>query len=238
MRLQKWKKNILSIFFLVFMICLVFVCKPCKALETEEKPVKKIILIDPGHGGRDGGAVSKNGVVEKGINLSIGLKLKDKLISQGYTAFMTRETDIGLYDENAKNKKKQDLANRNKMKRDTKCDMFISIHLNMYPKPQYKGAQIWYTNNEESKKFAHIMQENMKKDLNSNNNRVEKPGWKEYRVLEGDETIPSIIVECGFLSNPEDEQKLKTSQYQDKVVESISKSINEYYNIANKVNEN
>lgn len=212
------------------MVCLIFDYKPAAALQVEKNVVKKIILIDPGHGGIDGGAVSKSGTVEKNINLNIGLKLQDKLKANGYEVFLTRDTDKGLYEEKGRirDKKKQDLAARNKMKEETKCDLFISIHLNMFSQQQYKGAQIWYSRNEESKRIAHIIQDNMRKDLDPNNNRVEKPGLNQYRVLRGDD-IPSLIVECGFLSNAEDESKLKTSEYQDNIAESLTKSINEYY---------
>ncbi|MDP4177646.1 MAG: N-acetylmuramoyl-L-alanine amidase CwlD [Bacillota bacterium] len=223
------RKLLINVLYLIVLICLVFQFNSIFAFGMEENKTSKIILLDPGHGGRDGGAVSKNGTVEKDINLKIGLKLRDKLKAQGYTVFMTRETDKGLYDEDAKNKKKQDLANRNKMKRDVNCNMFVSIHLNMFPKQKYKGGQIWYTENEDSRKLAHIMQDKINKELYLNDNRVEKPGSKQYRVLEGDEIIPSVIVECGFLSNYEDEKKLKTSEYQDKVAEVLCKAIDEFY---------
>jgi N-acetylmuramoyl-L-alanine amidase len=191
----------------------------------------KIILIDPGHGGSDGGAVSRSGVMEKDINLKIGLMLKDKLIKDGYKVVMTREEDIGLYKDDGRIRKKkiEDLSNRCKMKKDFNCDMFISIHLNIFPESKYYGAQVWYSRNKDSQRFANIIQGNFKKDLDSSNNRQEKPALDSYKVLRCNDDMPSVIIECGFLSNINEEEKLKNGEYQSKIVDSIEKSINSYY---------
>jgi N-acetylmuramoyl-L-alanine amidase len=143
---------------------------------------KKIILIDPGHGGIDGGAESKSGTIEKNINLSISLKLKKILEKNNFKVIMTREEDKGLYTENGtiRKKKHEDLENRCKIKQESHCDMFVSIHLNMFPQSKYYGAQVWYSNSEESKKLAHIIQENLKEDLQGNNKRIEKPAKGQY----------------------------------------------------------
>lgn len=190
----------------------------------------KLILIDPGHGGLDGGAVSISGIVEKHINLSLSLKVKDRLKKLGYQVVMTREEDKGLYTGNKdiNTMKREDLNNRCKMKRDTNCDLFISIHQNYFEQRSCKGAQVWYSTNDESKKFAHILQENLKKDLGSNN-REEKEAMNTYKILRCYTNIPSVIVECGFLTNPEEEKKLVTKEYQDKIADSIVRSIVEYY---------
>lgn len=190
-----------------------------------------IILIDPGHGGIDGGATSPSGTMEKDINLKISLKLKDKLSKEGYKILMTREEDKGLYTDDGKIRKKkiEDLNNRCKMKKDTNCDLFISIHLNMFPQSQYHGAQVWYSKYKQSELLAKIIQKNLAKDLDPSNNRQEKPALDSYKVLRNNDTMPSVLVECGFLSNSAEEQKLKSEDYQDKIVESIAKSINIYY---------
>jgi len=191
---------------------------------------EKIILIDPGHGGIDGGAESKRGTIEKDINLSISLKLRDNLKKLGYTVLMTREEDKGLYTENGNmNKKKhEDLNNRCKIKRESNCDIFVSIHQNFFEQSYYSGAQVWYSKSEDSEKLAHIIQQNLRKDLDNKNKRVEKPG-NSYKVLRCYCSIPSVIVECGFLTNPQEEAKLIKDEYQHKVAESISKSIEEYF---------
>jgi N-acetylmuramoyl-L-alanine amidase len=194
------------------------------------------ILIDPGHGGMDGGAETKDGIIEKDINLKISMKLRDRLKKQGYKVFMTRNTDKGLYGSEGKIRKKkiEDLNNRVKLKKDTHCDMFVSIHLNMFPQSKYYGAQVWYSKNDESKKLARIVQNNLIQDLDRNNNRREKAASNLYKILRENDTMPSIIVECGFLSNYEEKQKLISDSYQEKIAASLSKSINEYYENLNK----
>ncbi|NLU06725.1 MAG: N-acetylmuramoyl-L-alanine amidase CwlD [Clostridiales bacterium] len=192
---------------------------------------KSIILLDPGHGGMDSGAVSKDGIMEKEINLKIGNKLKDKLSKKGYEVFMTRDGDNGLYTKEGRTRKKkiEDLNNRCKLKESTKCNMFISIHLNMFPQPKYHGAQVWYSKNENSKRLANILQNNLINDLDKNNNRKEKAALNSYKVLRCRDNVPSVLVECGFLSNTEEKNKLTSNDYQDKIAESIAKSVDDYY---------
>jgi N-acetylmuramoyl-L-alanine amidase len=192
---------------------------------------EKIILIDPGHGGIDGGASGKSGVLEKDINLIIGKKLKTLLEEKGYKVLISREEDKGLYtdDGTIRKKKIQDLENRLKMKKDTNCDMFISIHLNAFPQTQYYGAQVWYGDNAESKKLAQLLQSSLRENLDINNKRVQKPAGNSYRILRDNGTTAAVIVECGFLSNQEEEQKLRNNEYQEKIAESIVSSIKLYY---------
>jgi N-acetylmuramoyl-L-alanine amidase len=191
---------------------------------------KKLIVIDPGHGGFDGGGSSKTGVLEKGINLSISFKLREELQKQGYDVLMTREEDKLLYDDNDKSRtrKTQDLANRCKIKNDSNCDMFISIHLNIFPESKYYGAQVWYSKLEESRKLAIILQQNLKVDLNNGNKRVAKSGGNEFKVLNNG-NMPSVIIECGFLSNVEESEKLNTEEYQTLIAKTIANSVNKYY---------
>lgn len=200
------------------------------SIENSSK-TNKLILIDPGHGGIDGGAVSKRGTIEKNINLSIGLKFKEDLEKKGFKVIMTRDTDSGLYQNEGtvREKKVRDLNNRCKLKKDSHCDMFISIHLNMFPQRQYKGAQVWYSNNLESKNFSKIMQQTLINNLDNNNKRVEKPAKGAYKVLKCNDNIPSVIVECGFLSNPTEEENLKTEVYQQKIADSLSESVTIYF---------
>ena len=163
---------------------------------------KKIILIDPGHGGMDGGAVAKDGTLEKDINLDISKILKNQLKKEGYKVIMTREDDRGLYSEGKgkkiRRKKIEDLNKRCELKKTSNCDMFISIHLNMFEQSQYYGAQVWYSNNEDSKRFAHILQNNLREELDENNKRKEKAAKNNYKILRDNDEMPSVIVECGF----------------------------------------
>jgi N-acetylmuramoyl-L-alanine amidase len=191
----------------------------------------KKILIDAGHGGMDGGTSSKSGTVEKNINLSIAKKLKTNLQNLGYEVVMTREDDAGLYLNSGtiKSKYMEDLRNRCNLKQSSNCDMFVSIHLNYFTQSKYYGAQVWYSSFKDSALLAGIIQKNLKEDLDSRNKRVQKPAKNAYRILRENDTMPSVIVECGFISNLEEEQKLKSDEYQDKIADSISKSIGEYY---------
>lgn len=228
------RNNKLKFILIIVTILISFMCIFCRENKTEAvsdiKVPDKLILIDPGHGGMDGGAVSNNGIVEKNINLSISLKIRDKLKQSGYRVMMTRDTDRGLYTKsgNINVMKAEDLTNRCRMKRDSKSDLFISIHQNFFSQSSCQGAQIWYSKNRASSQFAHILQENMKKDL-GNNNREEKEARGEYKILRCYSNIPSVIVECGFLTNPREERKLITDEYQEKVSDSIVRSINEYF---------
>ncbi|MCY6371521.1 N-acetylmuramoyl-L-alanine amidase CwlD [Clostridium ganghwense] len=196
-----------------------------------EENKQKIILLDAGHGGIDGGAVSKNGTVEKDINLSISKKLKENLEKKGFKVIMTREDDIGLYSDKGRirDKKNEDLNNRCKMKKESNCDIFISIHLNMFEQSQYYGAQVWYSKNTDSTKLAHIIQQNLIKDLNNGNKRKEKCAKGAYKILRCYSEIPSVLVECGFLSNQQEEQKLKTDSYQQEIAISLANSIEEFF---------
>lgn len=191
-----------------------------------------LILIDPGHGGIDGGAISKSGTKESDINLFIGKMLKMKLEALGYKVILSREDDRELCSDRGtiRAKKLEDLKNRCKLKEECGCDMFVSIHLNKFPQEKYYGAQVWYSKNQESGKLAHIIQVNLKKDIQNGNKRVEKPALDGYKILRCHDVIPSVIVECGFISNNEEEKLLKTSEYQEKLADSLGNSIEEYFN--------
>lgn len=182
------------------------------------------ILIDPGHGGIDGGAKSIHGFLEKKINLEIGTKLKDSLEKKGYKVHMTRENDEAL-----SNKKKDDLWLRCKMKKDVGCDIFISIHQNTFPSSNSRGAQVWYASNSNSKELARHIQESIKTNVDSKNNREPKDAKNSYMILRDGHQGANLILECGFLSNPTDEQNLTSEAYQQKLVDSIILGIEKYY---------
>ena len=190
----------------------------------------KLILIDPGHGGIDGGAMSKRGTIEKHLNLNISLKVRNKLKALGYDVIMTRDEDKGLYTTrtNIYEMKKDDLNNRCIMKNNSNCDLFISIHQNFFEDTSCSGPQVWYSKNKKSCMFAHIVQQNLNSDLGYNK-RIEKSAGNAYKILRCYTDIPSVIVECGFLTNPKEEGKLKTDSYQERIADSIVRSIKEYY---------
>lgn len=201
------------------------------AAEGDKEASDKIVLIDPGHGGQDGGAKAKDGTIEKEINLKISQKLKAILDEKGFKVFLTRNEDKDLHknEGSVRNEKVQDLNERCKLKEDTNCQVFISIHLNSFPKESAYGPQVWYGDNEESKKIAEILQKNLLTDLEVKKLREAKPAKTHYKVLRNPGKRAEVIVECGFMTNGSDLRKLKKDDYQQKVAESISKSLEEYY---------
>ena len=207
------------------LICIFFfiLALPIRVLAEDEK-VQKVILIDAGHGGIDGGAKSKNGTIEKDINLAIALKLKKKLEDNGYKVYMTREDDSTV-----REKKREDLNKRVEMKKETECDIFISIHQNMFPQSKCYGAQVWYASNDKSKELADGIQEALKDNIKDNNKRIAKAAKEQYKILRDGYEGASIIIECGFLSNYEEEQKLKSDEHQDNIVEGIKSGLDKYF---------
>ena len=218
------KIKITSLIILLFII----VCVPIKAIAADNE---KIILIDPGHGGFDGGAKSKNGVIEKDINLQISMKLKESLEGKGYKVYLTRENDESLDSSGStiKEKKRIDLKKRREMKKETNCDIFISIHQNMFPQEKCYGAQVWHGSNNVSKTLADNIQNSIKESVNDNNKRVSKPARDAYLILRDDYKGASVLVECGFLSNMDEEKKLQTEEHQDLLVKGISLGIEKYF---------
>ena len=216
---------------LIILFTIVFTSIKVFAIEQE-----KIILIDPGHGGFDGGAKSKNGVIEKDINFQISLKLKEALENKGYKVYLTRNNDeaLGNSGSTIREKKREDLKKRRDMKKETNCDIFVSIHQNMFPQEKCYGAQVWYGSNDISKKLADSIQESIKETLKDNNKRVSKPAGDSYLILRDEYKGASVLVECGFLSNIEEEKKLQTEEHQNSLVEGISLGIERYFEEINK----
>ena len=208
----------------ICMFCLIL-AMPLK-VNAEENNVQHIILIDPGHGGIDGGAKSKSGTIEKDINLAIAKRLKRELEASNYLVYMTREADSQL-----DSRKVKDLNARCQMKKDTKCDMFISIHQNMFPQANCFGAQVWYASNDYSKTLAENIQMALREIADNKNKRVSKAAKEQYRILRDGYLGPCVLVECGFLSNYEEEQKLKSDEYQEKIVKGIVEGVNKYFEI-------
>lgn len=185
-----------------------------------------VIVIDVGHGGSDPGKVSTSGVQEKDVNLQIALYLKDYLIAQDYTVYLTRETDCGLYDENVKNKKTSDLNNRIRFFKEKNADLVVSIHQNSFPNENQHGAQTFYfTGSNQGKAFAETVQNALLK-FDDSNTRLAKSSDSYYLLKHS--PIPAIIIECGFLSNPEETAKLTDSNYQKQLAYTISLGICSY----------
>lgn len=226
------KKRFLSLTVIILVALLIVILDVSYFTFLKISKVKsvKVVIIDAGHGGIDGGAVGKSGVIEKNINLAIAKKLKGYIESSGDMCIMIREVDEGLYSQEGTigNKKVEDLKNRKNIIRENRADIFISIHLNSFPQSQYYGAQVFYQRgDEESKKLAKFVQDELLKVLDRNNKRIEKES-DTYFILKGNK-IPSLIVECGFLSNPEEESLLQQEDYQNKISWAIYCGIEKYF---------
>ena len=191
---------------------------------------KRFVLIDAGHGGEDGGAVSVTGALEKDINLSIAKKLKQLLIINGYDVVMTRSDDVSLSDENLKNGRKlSDLKNRVDLFNYSKNNIVISIHQNNFTDSKYSGTQVFYSNNNQnSVKLAECIKNSVVTLLQKDNSRECKKADSSIYVLDNAE-VPAVLVECGFLSNENEARLLENDEYQNKIAYCLFLGFQEYY---------
>ena len=183
---------------------------------------RKCIIIDAGHGGVDGGATSCTGVLESQLNLQIALRLEDLLHLVGVDTAMIRREDVSVYTEGESiaAKKVSDLKERVRIVNSTNNAVLISIHQNTFSDPRYSGAQVFYAPSEGSQKLARAMQQALVESLNPESNRKAKKGSSIYLLEKIKNT--GVLVECGFLSNPEEEKKLRTDAYQLKLCSVIA----------------
>ena len=193
-------------------------------------PQSRIIIIDAGHGGEDSGAVGVNGVLEKDINLQMALEIGRAFEEKDYIVVYTRTDDRLLYTEeqNVKGIRKiNDLKNRCKFAEKYPESIFVSIHMNSFGSSKYSGTQVYYSeNSEESRLLADSIQNRVISDLQKNNNRKIKPGNDVY-ILENVKNT-AVLIECGFLTNKEECEKLSEKEYQKELSFSIVCGIIEY----------
>lgn len=190
----------------------------------------KTVVIDAGHGGFDAGA-SANGLEEKNINLSVAKYLKEYIAQGGGIAVMTRNEDKSTADADTggKSAKKSDLENRKKLVETSEADVFVSIHMNKFPQEQYKGAQVFYSSQPaESKVLGEMIQESLKEILNDGNERQAKKS-DDIFILKNT-LVPSVIAECGFLSNYGEAELLKDEKYRQKLAWGIYVGIVKFFN--------
>jgi len=194
--------------------------------EPARLPGRQLIL-DAGHGGEDGGAVSLTGAPESGINLAVVLKTDQLLGFYGIQPMLLRETDISLHDPDAetlREKKVSDLHNRVAAIEGTANALVVSIHQNIFSNPAYHGAQVFYRAGEESKALAKLMQDTLREGLDPANKRT--PAQIQDSVyLMKHITCPAVLVECGFLSNPEEEAKLRSGAYQSRLALCVASAV-------------
>lgn len=197
---------------------------------SESLPVegRSCVIIDPGHGGVDGGATSVSGVLESRINLEISLRLNDLMHLLGYDTMMIRTEDISVYTqgETIAQKKISDLRNRVKTINSVENAIVISIHQNYYPEGKYNGAQVFYSNTSGSKDLAKLMQSELVRTINPGSGRKSKPANGIY-LMEHIDCV-GILLECGFISNSEEEAKLLSQAYQKRLCCVVSTTISNF----------
>ena len=191
---------------------------------------ERCVVIDAGHGGIDPGKIGINDVAEKDINLSIALKVKKYLEFNDVKVVMTRETDKGLNDPEASNKKVQDMKRRLALIEETAPALAVSIHQNSYPEEYVHGAQIfYYAGSQEGKVLAELLQAQFLDKVDPDNNRQIKPNDSYYLLKKT--SVPIVIAECGFLSNWAEAEKLCSEDYQEKIAWAICVGILQYLNM-------
>lgn len=189
---------------------------------------RSTLVIDAGHGGLDGGAISDSGLKESDINLAIALKTEALAHFLGVDTVMTRETDT----DNSENKaysEHDNLVERAKLANSTENAVLISIHQNKFPSAVVSGAEVMYSDNDDSKALGLLTQGNLVALLDTANRRVARPAPKEL-LLTSTAECPTILVECGFMSNPQEVQKLASNEYQLKIAAILSGSYIQYLN--------
>ena len=227
------KKRILFMICLIMLGIIVPIASKEKSIQIVALPVSnKVIILDAGHGLPDQGAESKNGVTENEINLVITLKVQKLLEQAGATVILTRSDENGIYDldkNTLREKKVSDIKNRVKIGNNSSANIFVSIHLNKIPQSEYSGWQTFFKKNDEnSRKLAKLIQTNLNEAIQRENKRQEHVIIGKYIVDHVE--IPTVIVECGFLSNPEEEELLQIDEYQDKIAWGIYTGIMDYFN--------
>ena len=230
--MKKWKYIIISIAVLITSL-LILKVKNEAADVMEYMPVaNKIIVLDAGHGGIDPGAMNNDKtILEKDVNLAITKKLRDLLEASGATVIMTRDKDVSLYEEDEnktiRQKYNENLRNRKNIIDQSDADVFVSIHLNAFEQSKYYGAQTFYPKGkDDGKELAQFIQDELKRVVDQDNDRKIKPRDDIYLLK--NTTMPSVLIECGFLSNEKESKLLADSKYQDKVAWAIYVGIQKY----------
>lgn len=216
----------------VIVLCFTLFASKSVTTIAQNMPIddRVVIVIDPGHGGEDGGAVSCTGALESHINLQISLRLRDLCHLLGLKTRMIRTTDIAVYTQGKTiaEKKASDLRQRVDMVRQTEGAVLVSIHQNTFPESRYSGAQVFYAKTEGSKFLAESMQNHLVATLKPDSTRKAKPAENIYLLQHIN--CPAILIECGFLSNPQEEAQLRNLQYQQKICCVIVCALSQYIN--------
>jgi len=232
--MERFQNRLLSIVMTVLLlVSMVYVGREAAVYVAAKKvnpgEVKRCVVIDAGHGGDDPGKVGINGVKEKDINLQIAELVKRYLEANDVEVVMTRESDAGLNDADASNKKVQDMKRRIELIDESKPVVTVSIHQNSYPEEYVHGAQVfYYTGSAQGQKLAECIQAQLTAKADPENKRQIKANDSYYLLKKTD--VPIVIVECGFLSNSAEAEKLCTPEYQERVAWAIHMGILRYLN--------
>lgn len=226
-----WKKGLILACIIVLIVIFLSEMESRESGSTWNFPLSgKIVVVDPGHGGPDGGAVGEGGVTEKDVTLEIANDLKDYLQQAGALVLMTREKDKDLADEETKGlsrRKTEDLHRRAEFVKEADPDVFISVHLNAIASSRWRGAQTFFHPRvKESERLARLVQSSLRYHL-ENTDRYAK-GLNDMYLIKTVET-PSVLIEAGFLSNPTENDLLKTEPYQHKIAASIYQGILRFF---------
>ena len=189
--------------------------------------ISRRIVIDAGHGGDDPGVIGIGGLKEKEINLQIASKLKAALEKKGYQVYMTRENDMGLYEEEDRNEKAKDMQNRIAFIKEKEPVLTLSIHQNSYPESSIKGPQVfYYADSAQGALLAKYIQEQLNTHLEVSRPRTAK-GNTSYYLLKRSSGVLNIV-ECGFLTNPQEAELLQQEEYQKKIAEAVVQGVEHY----------
>ena len=232
--IKKEKIITILIFIILLIILVVYKFFEKTFISVSSIPISNhVIILDAGHGYPDGGAVANdNETLESDLNLDVVLKLQKYLEASGCTVLLTRSDENGIYDtdsDSIRNKKISDMQNRVKIANNSNAEIFISIHMNKLPQNQYSGWQTFYKNNDEvSKNIALSVQNSLNYFMGKENNRQIKSISDIYLTKNVD--IPLILIECGFLSNDEEKELLKSDVYQERIAWCIYAGLIDYFN--------
>ena len=225
---KKYIRLVMSVFMLVAMY---FLAKEAAVYtnSVSAPSEERIVVIDVGHGGKDPGKVGVNGELEKDINLAIALKLETLLKQSDIEVLVTRREDIGLYDEDASNKKVQDMRRRVAFIEESDADLVVSIHQNSYRDGSVRGPQcFYYGDSPDGERAALNLQDWLNEGMKIEKPREAKANSNYYMLKKS--TVPTVIAECGFLSNGEEAVLLTNEKYQEKLAWNLYLGILEYFN--------
>ena len=212
-----------TLMLVMFFLCVVILSR-VNASIRDYNLLGKCIFLDAGHGGRDSGAISKY-FYEKDMNLILTQKLERILVSKGALVYMTRDGDYDL-SKSTINKKRDDLYRRVLMINSSHCDMYVSMHLNASTSSRWNGIQIFYSSViDENKHIAEVVTNTMKKNMRNVRDVKKENGYYMYSKLK----VPGILVEAGFVSNSNDNYKIRQGKYQDIIVNNIALGIENYF---------